>query len=133
MKTFAISALTVLGFALASVGSSSAADVEAGKAAFNKCKACHEVGEGAKNKVGPDLNGLEGRKAGTEAAYAYSDAMKNSGITWDQKEFEEYIRNPKAKVPGVKMVFAGITKQSELDNLWAYISQFDKDGKVAAK
>ena len=133
MKTFAISALTVLGFALVSVSSSSAADVEAGKAAFHKCMACHAIGPGATNKVGPDLNGLDGRKAGTEAGYSYSDAMKNSGITWDQKEFEEYLKDPKAKIPGIKMVFAGITKQSELDNLWAYVSQFDKDGKVKAK
>jgi cytochrome c len=133
MKTFAISALTVLGVTLATASVSLAADVEAGKASFNKCKACHDIGEGAKNKVGPDLNGLDGRKAGTEEGYAYSDAMKNSGITWNQAEFEAYIRDPKAKVPGVKMVFAGIKKQSELDNLWAYVSEFDKDGKVKAK
>jgi cytochrome c len=133
MKTFAISALTVLGMTLASVGTSSAGDAEAGKATFNKCMACHAIGEGAKNKAGPELNGLDGRKAGTLEGYAYSDAMKNSGITWNQAEFEEYIKNPKAKVPGVKMVFAGIAKQSELDNLWAYVSQFDKDGKVKAK
>jgi cytochrome c len=133
MKTFAISALTVLGITLASVGTSSAGDAEAGKATFNKCMACHAIGEGAKNKAGPELNGLDGRKAGTLEGYAYSDAMKNSGITWNQAEFEEYIKNPKAKVPGVKMVFAGIAKQSELDNLWAYVSQFDKDGKVKAK
>jgi cytochrome c len=133
MKTFAISALTVLGVTLASVGSSSAADVEAGKAAFNKCMACHAIGEGAKNKVGPELNGLDGRHSGTVEGYAYSDANKNSGITWNEAEFKEYLKNPKAKVPGTKMVFAGITKQSELDNLWAYVSQFDKDGKVKAK
>jgi cytochrome c len=95
--------------------------------------ACHAIGEGAKNKAGPELNGLDGRKAGSLEGYAYSDAMKASGITWNQAEFEEYIKNPKAKVPGVKMVFAGIAKQSELDNLWAYVSQFDKDGKVKAK
>ncbi|EAQ36549.1 cytochrome c, class I [Nitrobacter sp. Nb-311A] len=133
MKTFVISALTVLGVTLASVGPSSAGDVEAGKSSFNKCKACHEIGEGAKNKVGPELNGLDGRHAGSLEGYAYSDAMKKSGITWNQAEFEEYIKNPKAKVPGVKMVFAGIKKQSELDNLWAYVSQFDKDGKIKAK
>ncbi|MEO6947490.1 MAG: cytochrome c family protein [Nitrobacter sp.] len=133
MKTFAISALTVLGVTLASVGTSSAQDAAAGKASFNKCMACHAIGEGATNKVGPELNGLEGRKAGAVAGYSYSDAMKNSGITWTEAEFKEYIKNPKAKVPGVKMAFAGITKQSELDNLWAYVSGFDKDGKPKAK
>lgn len=133
MKTFVISALTVLGVTLASVGTSSAGDVEAGKAAFNKCKACHEIGEGAKNKVGPELNGLDGRHSGAVEGYAYSPANKASGITWTEAEFKEYIKDPKAKVPGTKMVFAGIKKDSELDNLWAYVSQFDKDGKVKAK
>lgn len=133
MKTFVISALTVLGVTLASVGTSSAQDVEAGKAAFNKCMACHAIGEGAKNKVGPELNGLDGRHSGTVEGYAYSDANKKSGITWNEAEFKEYIKDPKAKVPGTKMVFAGIKKQSELDNLWAYVSQFDKDGKIKAK
>ncbi len=133
MKTFVISALTVLGVTLASVGTSSAQDVEAGKAAFNKCMACHAIGEGAKNKVGPELNGLDGRHSGTVEGYAYSDANKKSGITWSEAEFKEYIKDPKAKVPGTKMVFAGIKKQSELDNLWAYVSQFDKDGKIKAK
>jgi cytochrome c len=133
MKTFAISALTVLGVTLAGVATSSAQDVDAGKASFNKCMACHAIGEGAKNKVGPELNGLDGRHSGTVEGYAYSDANKKSGITWNEAEFKEYIKNPKAKVPGTKMVFAGITKQSELDNLWAYVSQFDKDGKIKAK
>jgi cytochrome c len=95
--------------------------------------ACHAIGEGAKNKVGPELNGLDGRHSGVVEGYAYSDANKKSGITWNEAEFKEYIKNPKAKVPGTKMVFAGITKQSELDNLWAYVSQFDKDGKIKAK
>lgn len=135
MKTFAISALTVLGITLASVGTSSAGDVAAGKTAFNKCGACHAIGEGAESakKAGPELNGLDGRKAGTLAGYAYSDAMKNSGVTWNEAEFKSYIKNPKAKIPGIKMVFAGITKESELDNLWSYVSQFDKDGKIKAK
>jgi cytochrome c len=133
MKTFAISALTVLGVTLAGVGTSSAQDVDAGKASFNKCMACHAIGEGAKNKVGPELNGLDGRHSGVVPGYAYSDANKNSGITWNEAEFKEYIKDPKAKVPGTKMVFAGIKKESELNNLWAYVSQFDKDGKIKAK
>ena len=130
MKTFAISALTVLGVTLVGMGTSLAADAAAGKAAFNKCMACHAIGEGATNKVGPELNGLDGRKSGSVAGYAYSDANKNSGITWDEKEFKEYIKNPKAKVPGTKMTFAGISKESEVDNLWAYVSGFDKNGKA---
>jgi cytochrome c len=111
----------------------SAQDAAAGKTVFNKCLPCHSIGEGAKNKVGPELNGLDGRKSGTVPGYSYSDANKNSGITWNEKEFKEYIKAPKAKIPGTKMSFAGITKQSEIDNLWAYVSQFDKDGKIKSK
>src|SRR6201994_1023538 len=107
-----------------------AQDAEAGKASFNKCMACHSIGEGAKNKVGPELNGLDGRKAGSAPDYNYSDANKNSGITWNEANFKEYIKDPKAKVPGTKMVFAGIKNETEVNNLWAYISKFDKDGKM---
>ena len=104
-------------------------DLAAGKASFNKCLACHAVGEGAKNKVGPVLNGLDGRKSGTVEGYSYSDANKNSGITWNEAQFKEYIKDPKAKIPGTKMAFAGVKNETEINNLWAFISQYDKDGK----
>src|SRR6266853_6409090 len=80
-----------------------AQDAAAGKMSFNKCLACHAIGDGAKNKVGPELNGLDGRKSGTAPDYSYSDANKNSGITWNEAQFKEYIKDPKAKVPGTKM------------------------------
>lgn len=115
---------------LATISAAPAQDVAAGKTSFNKCMACHAIGENAKNKVGPELNGLNGRKSGTAEGYSYSEANKNSGITWNEAEFKEYIKAPKAKIPGTKMAFAGITKQSEIDNLWAFIAQFDKDGKI---
>ena len=107
-----------------------AQDVAAGKTSFNKCLACHAIGEGAKNKVGPELNGLDGRHSGVAAGYNYSDANKNSGITWGKDVFLEYIKDPKAKIPGTKMAFAGIKSENEINNLWAYVSQFDKDGKI---
>jgi cytochrome c len=107
-----------------------AQDVDAGKTSFNKCMACHSIGDGAKNKVGPELNGLDGRKAGTAPDYNYSDANKNSGITWNAATFKEYIKDPRAKIPGTKMVFAGVKNDTEVDSLWAYISKFDKDGKM---
>ena len=107
-----------------------AQDVAAGKSSFNKCLACHAIGEGAKNKVGPVLNGLDGRKSGTVEGYSYSDANKNSGITWGKDVFLEYIKDPKAKIPGTKMVFAGIKNEKEANDLWAYVSSFDKDGKT---
>ncbi|HET9585260.1 MAG TPA: cytochrome c family protein, partial [Bradyrhizobium sp.] len=102
----------------------------AGKSSFNKCMACHAIGEGAKNKVGPVLNGLEGRKSGTVEGYSYSDANKNSGITWSKDTFLEYIKDPKAKIPGTKMIFAGIKNEKESNDLWAFIAQYDKDGKT---
>jgi cytochrome c len=129
MKTLTFSALVALSIA-AAASSAMAQDAAAGKTSFNKCLACHAIGEGAKNKVGPELNGLDGRKSGTAPDYSYSDANKNSGITWSEAVFKEYIKDPKAKIPGTKMAFAGVKNEKEINDLWAYISQFDKDGKI---
>ena len=90
---------------------------------------CHQIGEGAKNFVGPELNGLIGRKTGSAPGYNYSDANKNSGITWDEAALKEYLTNPKAKIPGTKMIFAGLPNESDRDDLFAYLAQFDADGK----
>jgi cytochrome c len=113
----------------AAVASALAQDAAAGKTSFNKCLPCHAIGEGAKNKVGPELNGIDGRKSGTAPDYSYSDSNKNSGITWSKDQFLEYIKDPKAKIPGTKMTFAGIKNETEANNLWAYLASFDKDGK----
>jgi cytochrome c len=107
-----------------------AADVENGKSVWNKCRACHQVGENAKNMVGPVLNGLFGRKAGTIEGYTYSESNKNSGIVWDEATFREYIKNPKAKIPSTKMVFAGLNDEQDIDDLIAYLKQFGPDGKI---
>src|SRR5262245_42419912 len=88
-----------------------AQDLENGKTVWNKCRPCHQVGEGAKNLVGPVLNGLIGRKSGSIPGYTYSDSNKNSGITWDEATFREYIKNPKAKIPNTKMVFVGLSEE----------------------
>lgn len=116
--------------ALALVSSSAfaAGDPEAGAKVFNKCKACHQIGPGAKNVVGPELNGLAGRKTGSVEGYNYSDANKNSGLTWDEATFLEYIAGPQKKIPGTKMTFAGIPDETDRNNLWAYLSQFKADG-----
>jgi cytochrome c len=106
-----------------------AQDAAAGEKVFLKCKICHQIGEGARNAVGPVLNGVVGRKAGTYPDYAYSDANKNSGITWDEATLKEYLRNPRAKVPGTKMIFPGLTKDDDIDNVIAYLKQFGADGK----
>ena len=130
MRKLTLSALIVIASSSAVASAALAQDAAAGKTSFNKCLACHAIGEGAKNKVGPELNGLDGRKSGTAPDYSYTDANKNSGITWNEAEFKDYIKDPKAKVPGTKMVFAGIKNEKEAGDLWAFLSRYDKDGKT---
>ena len=129
MKKLTLSALVIIASS-AAVPAAMAQDAAAGKTSFNKCLACHAIGEGAKNKVGPELNGLDGRKSGSAPDYNYSDANKNSGITWGKDVFLEYIRDPRAKIPGTKMIFPGIKNEKEAGDLWAFITQYDKDGKT---
>lgn len=107
-----------------------AADAAAGETVYNqKCKVCHQIGEGAKNFVGPELNGLIGRKTGAVEGYSYSDANKNSGITWDEAKLNEYLASPKTVIPGTKMIFAGLPKENDRANLVAYLAEFGPDGK----
>lgn len=122
-------ALLMAVFSATAAFSANAQDVAAGEKSFNKCRACHQVGESARNTIGPVLNGLIGRKTGTVDGYNYSDANKNSGIVWDDAVFAEYIRDPKAKIPGTKMMFAGVKSEQEIKDLTAFLKQFGKDGK----
>jgi cytochrome c len=112
----------------ATMGMAKAQDLAAGEQSFRKCSPCHSVGEDARNKVGPELNGLDGRKSGSVADYSYSDANKKAEITWSTDSFKDYIQNPMAKVPGTKMAFAGIKNEKEIGDLWAYLAQFKADG-----
>lgn len=105
-----------------------AADPAAGEKAFAVCKACHKVGEGAKNGVGPTLNGVVGRAAGSVEGFKYSDAMANAGITWDEANLAEYIKNPKAKIAGNKMAFPGVKDDAKIADIIAYLGQFNADG-----
>lgn len=106
-----------------------AQDAAAGEKVFAVCRACHQVGETAKNVVGPKLNGLFGRKAGSVEGYNYSEANKKSGITWDEATFAEYIKDPRAKIPGTKMVYAGLKDEQKVKDLIAFLKQFDANGK----
>jgi cytochrome c len=124
MKSLVIAAVVLS----ASTGATLAQDVEAGESSFKKCLPCHDIGDDARNKVGPVLNGLAGRKSGTVEGFSYSDANKNSGLTWDEATFKDYIKDPRAKIPGTKMIFPGIKNEKEAENLWTYISQFKADG-----
>jgi cytochrome c len=120
--------LAALAFA-AMTQAATAQDVAAGETSFKKCLPCHSVGEGAKNKVGPELNGLDGRHSGSAPGYNYSDANKNSGITWNEKEFLDYIKDPRTRIKGTKMIFPGIKNETEAKNLWAYLASLGPDGK----
>jgi len=126
MRTLLL-AMTALCFA---TQASLAQDLAAGETSFKKCLSCHAIGEGETTKVGPMLNGLDGRKAGSVPGFSYSDANKSSGITWNEANFKEYIKNPQGKVPGTIMGFAGIKSDNEINNLWAYVKQFGPDGKI---
>ena len=125
MKVVVFAAAAAL---IASTGASRAQNAEAGETVFKQCMACHKIGEGAENGVGPELNGLDGRKSGSAAGYNYSDANKNSGITWSEATFKEYIKDPRAKIPGTKMFFPGVKDEKKINDLWAYLSEFKADG-----
>jgi cytochrome c len=124
-RSLSLAAIALIG----SVSAPLADDHQAGEKTFKKCAVCHAIGEGAKNGVGPVLNGLDGRKAGTIDGFKYSSANKNSGITWGEAAFKEYIKNPAAKVPGTTMVFIGLRKEEEIEALWRYLKRFGSDGK----
>ena len=121
----------ICGLALIATAREAWADGDAakGEATFKVCKVCHQIGEGAKNFVGPELNGVVGRKAGTSPGYNYSEANKNSGLTWDEATLTKYLKNPKEVVPGTKMAFPGLHSDDEIADVIAYLKQFGPDGK----
>jgi len=122
MKPSVLAAL----FIAAGLGQGHAQDAAVGEKVFVVCKPCHQIGDSAKNGAGPVLNGLFGRKAGSVECFIYSDANKNSDATWDEATFSEYIRDPRAKIPGTKMVFPGIKQEQKIKDLIAYLHTFDK-------
>ncbi|MCB1382028.1 MAG: c-type cytochrome [Notoacmeibacter sp.] len=109
-----------------------AGDPAAGEKVFNKCKACHAVGEGAKNKSGPVLNNLMGRAAGSVEGFKYSSAMKESGVTWDAGTLASYLKDPKGFVPKNKMSFAGLKTDDDVNNVIAYLATFSAAAAPAA-
>ena len=123
MRTWAVA--VVVGFVgFATQASAQSGDAAKGQRVFNQqCRACHTLEKDGASPVGPNLHGVFGRKAGTAAGFEFSEAMKTSGIVWDDKTMAEYNRDPKGKVPGTKMVFNGVKQQAQLDDLVAYLKQ----------
>lgn len=103
-------------------GSAMAGDAEKGEKVFKKCKACHTIDKGDKNKVGPNLHGVAGQAAGQVAGYKYSSAMAESGLTWDDATLDKYLAKPKDVVPKTKMAFAGLKKADDRADVIAYMN-----------
>jgi cytochrome c len=125
VRTVLLTAVLVL----AGAGPSLAQDAAAGERDFIVCRACHQIGPNAKNMVGPVLNGVVGRKAGTYPGFEYSDANKSSGITWTPDELNKYLSSPGTVVPHTKMIFPGIPDQQKRKDIIAYLEQFGPDGQ----
>jgi cytochrome c len=113
----------------ASTGPGLAQDATNGEAVFKRlCSPCHSIGPDAAVKLGPPLNGVDGRTAGTFEGFNYSQANKSSGITWGHDAFAKYIRAPMQEMPGTRMAFVGIKNDKDIEDLWAYLSEFKPDG-----
>lgn len=127
MKKPALTFALILNAGLFSTPTLAAGDPEAGAKIFPRlCGGCHQVGESARPGFGPELNGIIGRPAGTSANYVYSDAMKNSGLTWDRETLTAYLKDPKGVVPGTRMIFWGLSDEEKIDNLLAYLQTFSR-------
>ena len=126
LKTMIAASVSIgtLGSAAAQEG-----NAEEGAEVFKKCRACHDVGADAKNKVGPLLNGILGRKAGTIEGFSYSDANKAAGakgLVWTEEVMLKYLENPLTYMPGTKMAFAGLKDEQDRKDLLAYLKKFPK-------
>jgi len=108
---------------LIAAGTAHAADPDAGRKVFERCKVCHTVEAGGETRLGPSLHGMFGRKAGSLPDFAYSAAMKNSNITWNDDTVARYAREPRDFIPGNRMGFPGIKNTEELENLVAYLRE----------
>jgi cytochrome c len=125
MSRVALSVFALLALSFTIGSAQAAGNPEEGRKAFAKCRACHQLDAG-KHAVGPSLKGVFGRKAGTTEGFKYSDAMKNSGITWSDDTIAQYLADPKGFIKGNKMVFPGIKRETEIADLIAYLKDATK-------
>jgi len=126
MKFIKTLPLIVLGFGLSATPALASGDIAAGEKVFKKCKACHVV-DAEKHKTGPHLVNIMGRAAGSADGYKkYSDAMKSSGIVWNEETLDGYLEKPKAYVKGTRMAFAGLRKAEDRANVIAYLKSYSK-------
>lgn len=125
MKRTAFALPLWLAVGLAAAGAAAQSGNEArGERLFNQqCKACHTLGKEGASTVGPNLHGLFGRKAGAVAGYSFSDAMKGSGIVWDDRILMDYLKDPKGRVPGTKMVYAGLKQEAQRADMIAFLKK----------
>ncbi len=124
LKTILTAGLVTLGLTATAYAEG---DASKGKKVFNKCKACHAIGDGAKNKTGPMLTGIIGATAGQNPDFKYSKAMiakGEEGLVWDEANLTAYLTKPKELVPGTKMAFAGLKKDKDIENILAYLATF---------
>jgi cytochrome c len=122
---------SVIALGAVAPGSASAQDAAAGERIFLQCRTCHQIGETARNAVGPHLNGLfDNRNKGSVAGYSYSAAYQNiKDQVWTVENFTTYIKDPRGVTPGTKMVYAGLKNEDQIKNLVTYLQQFGPDGK----
>lgn len=121
--------ILALPFAALAPAVSHAQDAAAGERVFAQCRTCHQIGENARNGVGPQLNGLFGRKAGTVPGYSYSSAYQNLDKVWSEENFTVYIKDPRGVTPGTKMVYPGLKDPTQIANVIAFLKQYSADGK----
>jgi cytochrome c len=128
MRTIVLALASIVAFS----SLAHAQDPKAGKTVFRKCMTCHKIGPQAPKQraVGPELNGLIGRKAGSVEGYNYSKANRTSGITWTEDVFTQYIKNPRKFLKGTRMAFAGLKDEQDIKDLIAFLKQYKADGTM---